>query len=108
MLGLLVRVVIGVAIAVGLAGLLALVREGGTFIESLRVTSLLVGCLLLLMAVGGQSPTMRGGAIDPLLASFFRGSTKGMTDEYSGTQVSPAALFVLSALALFGLGFALG
>ena len=48
-----------------------------------------------------------GVAIAALLC-FFRGSTTGMTDKYPGTQVSPGALFVLSALALFGLGFALG
>jgi hypothetical protein len=109
LVGFLARVTVAVVFAGALALLLALVRADGSFLESFEIACWLVGCLLLLLAAVGESPTMRGGSIDPLLAGFFpKGVTARMTEPYSGTRVSPAALFVLSALTLFGLAVALG
>ena len=106
--GFLARLALGVALASLLALLLALARDDASFSESLRISAWIVGCLLLLLAVGGQSPTMRAGTIDPYLASFFPKLRPKMSEPYSGTQISSSALLVLAALALFGLGILLG
>lgn len=109
LVGVLARVALGVAIAVVLAALLALVREDGSFRASMEVACWLVGCLLLLLAVAGQSPTRRAGSVDPWLASFFpRGVTAGMAEPHSETYVNPAVLLGLAALALFGIAVVLG
>jgi glycerol uptake facilitator-like aquaporin len=109
LVGLLARVVLGVAIAVVLAVLLALVREDGSFRSSMEVACWLVGCLVLLMAVAGQSPTRRAGSVDPWLASFFpRGLTARMAEPHSGTYLNPAVLLGLAAFTLFGIALALG
>ena len=107
LIGFVSRLAAGVALALLLALLLALVRDDGSFTESLRVSVWLVGCVLLLLAVAGQSPTMRTGTIDPWLASFYPKLRPKMSEPYSGTQVSSGALFVLAALGLFGIGVAL-
>jgi hypothetical protein len=51
---------------------------------------------------------MRTGTIDPWLGSFFPKLMPRMTEAPSGMRVSPTALFVLTALTLFGIGIALG
>jgi glycerol uptake facilitator-like aquaporin len=107
--GLLARVALGAVVALVLALGLALVRQDGSFRSSLEIACWLVGCLLLLLAVAGHSPTRRGGSLDPWLASFFpKGLSTRMTEPYSGTQVNPAVLLGLAAFALFGLAVALG
>jgi glycerol uptake facilitator-like aquaporin len=109
LVGVVARVALGVAIAAVLAALLALVREDGSFRSSMEIACWLVGCLLLLLAVAGQSPTRRAGSVDPLLASFFpRGVTARMADPHSETTINPAVLLGLAAFALFGLAVALG
>lgn len=90
-----------------LALLLAVVREDGSLVESFRITSLLVACLLLLLGVSGDSPAMRGGTVDPWLASFFPG-IRVMDEPNTGTTVSSAALFVVAAILLGVLGFVVG
>ena len=105
LLGFLARLAIGIGVASILALLLALVREDGSFVESFRIAALLVACLLLLLGVSGDSPAMRGGTVDPWLASFFPG-IRVMDEPYSGTTVSSAALFVVAAIVLGALGFA--
>jgi hypothetical protein len=106
--GLLLRVGIAVAIACLLAAMLALVREGSSFADGFRISVWLVGCVCVLLAFAGSSTTMRSGTVDPLAASFFPKLRPGMSEAASGTQVSSGALFVLTALVLFGLGVALG
>jgi hypothetical protein len=106
--GLLLRVGIAVAIACLLAAVLAFVREGSSFADGFRISVWLVGCVCLLLAFAGASTTMRSGTVDPLAASFFPKLRPGMSEAASGTQVSPGALFVLTALVLFGLGVVLG
>ena len=108
LIGFVARLVLGVALAGLAAVVLALLRADSSFLEGLRISAWLVGCLLLLLAFAGTSPTMRAGTIDPLAASFFPKLRPVMAEPYSGTQVSSGALFVLAALALFGLGVALG
>ena len=109
LVGLVARVALGVAIAVVLAAVLALAREGGSFRASMEVACWLVGCLLLLLAVTGTSPTRRAGSVDPWLASFFpRGVTARMAEPHSETSVNPAVLLGLAAFALFGIAVALG
>jgi hypothetical protein len=107
LVGFLVRLVLGIALALLLALLLAVLRDDGSFSESLRVSVWIVGALMLLMAGAGHSPGMRMGSIDPMIASCFPSLVPYMS-QMSTTRVSPTALFVLTALALFGIGFALG
>ncbi len=102
--GLLVRVGVAVAVASLLAALLTLVRGDSSFADGFRISVWLVACVLLLLAFAGSSPTMRAGTYDPYLASFFPKLRPLMSGEYSGTQVSSGALFVLSAVMLFALG----
>jgi hypothetical protein len=96
------------AIACLLAAMLALVREGSSFADGFRISVWLVGCVCVLLAFAGSSTTMRSGTVDPLAASFFPKLRPGMSEAASGIQVSSGALFVLTALVLFGLGVALG
>jgi hypothetical protein len=107
LVGFLVRLVVGIALAVLLALLLAVLRDDGSFSESFRVAVWGVGALMLLMAGAGHSPGMRVGSIDPMIAARFPKLLPYMSQE-STARVSPTALFVLTALALFGIGFALG
>jgi hypothetical protein len=106
--GFLVRLVAAVAASAAIAVLLAALRDGASFTESMRISSWLVGCLLLLLAVAGHSPAARSGTIDPWLQSHFPKLVPLMSEEYSGTRVSSSALFVLAALAMFALGAILG
>ena len=107
LIGFVWRLAIGTLVALVLALLLALVRDDGSFIESFRVSVWLAGCLLLLLAVAGHSPTMRTGTIDPWLTSFYPKLRPKMSEPYSGTRISSAALFALAGVGLFGLGIAL-
>ena len=106
-IGLLLRAGVAVAIACLLAAVLALAREGSSFADGFRISVWLVGCVCLLLAFAGSSPTMRGGTVDPLAASLFPKLRPAMTAA-SNTQVSSGALFVLTALVLFGLGVLVG
>jgi hypothetical protein len=108
LIGFVVRLAVGIVLACLVAVVLTPLRTDSSFVEGLRISSLLVGCLLLLMAFAGTSPAMRTGTIDPYAASFFPKLRPIMAEPYSGTQVSSGALFVLAALVLFGLGIALG
>ena len=105
---LLIRVGTAVAIACLLAAVLALVRDGSSFADGFRISVWLVGCVCLLLAFAGSSPTKRGGTVDPLAASFFPKLRPAMAAGASGTQVSSGALFVLTALILVGLGVPVG
>jgi hypothetical protein len=98
--GFVVRVLAATAIALLLALLFSLVRDGTSFRGDLAVGCLVVGCLLLLMAPAGSSPAMRMGTIDPLTASFFPKLIPRMGEEYAGTRVSSSALFFLAGAAL--------
>jgi hypothetical protein len=111
LIGLVARIAVGLGLACLFAALLALLRTDTSFVDGFRISVWIVGCLLLLLAVAGNSPAMRMGTIDPLAASFFPDLTRKMGeayDEHSGTRLSPGALFVVAALPFFALGVILG
>ena len=106
--GFLIRLAVGIALALVLAVLIALVRDDASFTESFRVAVLVVGCLMLLMGGAGHSPGMpETGSIDPMVAARFPKLLPYMS-QTSTTRVSPTALFVLTAFVLFAIGFVLG
>jgi hypothetical protein len=107
LVGFVIRLAVGIALALVLAVLIALVRDDDSFAESLRVAILVVGCLMLLIAGAGHSPGMRTGSIDPMVAARFPKLLPYMS-QTSTTRVSPTALFVLTAFGLFAIGFLLG
>lgn len=111
LVGFAVRLALGLGFACLIAALLAFLRDGSSFGEGFRASVWIVGCLSLLLAFAGSSPAMRTGTIDPYFASFFPELTRKMGEgyeTYTGPRVSPGALFVLTALVLFGLGLILG
>jgi hypothetical protein len=107
LVGFLARLVVGIALALVLAVLIALVRDDASVVESFRVAVLVVGCLMLLVAGAGHSPGMSTGSVGAGVAGRFPRLMPYMTQQ-STMRVSPTALFVLTALVLFGIGLALG
>ena len=101
-----VRLVVGVVVAVVLAALLALVRDDGSFVASLRLAAFSIGCLTLLLAFGGSSPSRRLTA-DHYAAYLFPKLHRRAGEQYDGTVLSDAAIFVLVGLALIVLGVVL-
>jgi hypothetical protein len=107
LLGLALRVAIGLAIALLAAIPMTLIVFRDDFKRSFAVACLLIGCLALMMAFGGSSPSRRMGVQDPWFASFFPKLVRPMGEQYSQTRLSDAAVFVLAGLALIVIGFAL-
>ena len=105
--GFLARLAVGIVLALVLALLIALIRDDSSFTESFRIGVLSVGCLMLLIAGAGHSPSMNTGSIGPGVAGRFPKLVPQMS-RTSTMQVSPTALFVLTALTLLAIGFALG
>ena len=93
------RLVVGVVVALVLAALLALVRDDGSFVASLRLAALSVGCLTLLLAFGGSSPSRRLTA-DHYAAYLFPKLHRQAGEPYGGTVLSDSAIFVLVGVAL--------
>ena len=104
--GLLARVSAGVAAALVLAGLFALVW-GGAFLAGFRAAILVAGGALLLMTAGGSSPARRTGIKDPLLATFvpklYDASKLPAPSAASNDRINPNALFFLSGLVLLAI-----
>ena len=103
-----VRLAVAVAVALVLALLLSLAGARDSFSDNLAVACLVIGCLTLLMAFAGHSPSARVGTVDPWLTSFAPKMLPWMAKPYSGTTLSTSALFALTAAVLFVVGFALG
>jgi hypothetical protein len=103
LVGFLSRLAVGIALALVLAVLIALVRDDGSFRESFRVAVLVVGCLMLLIAGAGHSPSMRTGSIGAGIAGRFPKLVPAMSAT-SPMGVSPTALFVLTGVVLIGIG----
>ena len=103
----LTRLALAVALALVLALALAAAREDG-YGSSFETTCFVLGCLTLLLAVAGNSPSRRLGTVDPWLASFFPKLTGQMGEAYSGTTLSASALLSLTAPSLLALGFLVG
>ncbi len=107
LIGLLVRVVVGLAIALLLAVPMTLLVLRDDYVRSFAVACLLVGSLALMMAFGGSSPGRRMGIQDPWFASFYPKLVRPMGEQYSQTALSDAAVFVLTGLTILTLGFVL-
>ena len=103
----LLRLAVGVAIALALALLLALAGARDSFSGNFAVACLVVGCLSLLMAFAGHSPSARLGTVDPWLTSFAPKLVPWMAKPYSGTTLSTSALFFLTAVVLLAVGLVL-
>jgi hypothetical protein len=92
------------AVATGVALALALVREEASFAERMSTACYIVGCLVLLLAFAGHSPTQRHGTIDPWLASFAIRLLPWMQQRYAKSSLSDSALLALTGLVMLALG----
>lgn len=101
---LLMQIVVALALALPLGLLLALLRSGGDLRRDLGVACLLVGCVFLLLAPAGHSPSMRAGTIGKWTASFFPRLVPGMSREYGGTTLSNSVVLGVTGIALILLG----
>ena len=101
-----VRLVVGAAVALVFALLIALVRDDGSFLTSVRIAVLAVGCVTLLLAFGGSSPGRRLDG-DAYVAHLFPQLHRHTGDQYSGHVLSDSAIFALTGLALIAVGFVL-
>jgi hypothetical protein len=92
------------AVSAAIAALLALAR-GGDFEDSMRITSLSIGALLLLMAAGGGAFSR---AVDADVQQSTLGLLPGMPawteSRAEEPTISSAAVYAISGLALIGLG----
>ena len=100
------RLVAGVVVALVFALLLALVRDDGSFAASLRIAAIGVGCVTLLLAFGGSSPSRRMAA-DHYAAYLFPKLHRASGEQYSGYLLSDSAIFALVGIALLAFGFVL-
>jgi hypothetical protein len=99
---LLLRVVVGIVLALALAGLLALVRGGG-FQHAFDIACWSVGVLAILMGAVGQSTasrTLETAGRMPGLPATFR-------SQPGDTTVSTAAVFFITGAVLIVLGIVL-
>ncbi len=99
----LLRLAVALAVALVVALVLALVRDGTSFVDNLRISLYCVGAITLVLAAAGNSPSMRMGANDPWLASFFPKVIPQLGKPYSGTTLSTTALLLMTALAVLAL-----
>jgi hypothetical protein len=100
------RLVVGTAVALAFALMLALVRNDSSFLSSLRIAVLAVGCVTLLLAFGGSSPGRRLDS-DPYVAWLFPRLHRRTGEQYSGNVLSDSAIFFLVGLVLIAVGFVL-
>ena len=98
------RLGVGVAVALAFALLLALIRSDASFASSVRVGVLTVGCLTLLLAFGGTSPSRRLDA-DAYLGYLFPKLHRRTGEQYSGHLLSDSAIFALVGVVLIAVGF---
>jgi hypothetical protein len=107
LIGFALRVAVGLALALLAAIPMTFVVFRDDFARSFAVACLVIGCLALIMAFGGSSPSRRMGNQDPWMASFFPKLVRPMGEQYSQTRLSDSAVFVLTGLVLIVTGFAL-
>ena len=105
-LDLVLRVGLAISIALVIALLLALVRGDASFTRSFGIACLVVGCVCLLLAPAGSSPSMRMGVNDPWLTSFTPKLIPHLGAADDGPRLNPAAVFLLTGAALLVCGFA--
>jgi hypothetical protein len=102
------RLLVRIAVAVGIASLVAEVRalvSGGDFFHSWRIMVLLLGCFMLLLAGAGASGTASARRVNWGVITPGRGGvlSRPVFAEVEGPQLTASAVFVGSALALFAL-----
>ena len=106
---LLVQIVVATAIAAGVAGLWALAANGN-LVSDLRLSFLLFGCLLLLLAGAGNRATASGRRMTYGVIGGFRSTFGRLAPPVNPKPGEPtltaSAVFVGSALALIALGVA--
>jgi hypothetical protein len=99
---LLVHVAVGVAFALVVAALWALVR-GGNFADSFRIACYLFGGVMLVLAAGGQQRSY--GVVET--SGRLPGMPAWMTPQQADRSLSAAGVFLLTGIALIALGVAL-
>ncbi|HEY3551769.1 MAG TPA: hypothetical protein VGK69_12030 [Gaiellaceae bacterium] len=103
------RLLFRVAVAVLVASLIAEVRalvSGGDFFHTWRITLLLLGCLMLLLAGSGARSTGSARRVNWGVITPGRGGilSRPVFAGVEGPQLTASAVFFASALALFALG----
>jgi hypothetical protein len=102
------RLLVRVAVAVGIATLIAEVHAlvyGGDYLHTWRITMLALGCLMILLGGAGGSTTMSRRVVNWGEITPGRGGTimDGFFADVEGPQLTASAVFVASAFALFAL-----
>jgi hypothetical protein len=103
---LLVRIAVAVVIASAIAGVKA-AASGGGMLHTWRITLIVLGCLMLLLAVGGNRQTGANRRVHARIdhAANFILRMPRVPVTAGGPTLTANAVFVGSALALFALGF---
>ena len=99
---------IAFVVAAAVAALFAFVR-GGEFLDTLRITALLIGAFLLLMAAGGGALSRAADAeVQQSTARSSAGSPSWTESRPDEPTISSAAVYGLSGFALIALGLVVG
>jgi hypothetical protein len=103
------RLLLRIGVAVGIASLIAELRalvSGGDFVHTLRITVLLLGCLMLLLSGAGARGTASARRVNWGVLTPGRGGvlSRPVFADVEGPQLTASAVFFGSALALIALG----
>ena len=103
------RLLVRIAVAVLIASLIAEIRalvSGGDFFHTWKITLLLLGCFMLLLAAGSGRTTAAARRVNWGLITPGRGGSlsPAVFARAEGPQLTAPAVFVGSAFALFALG----
>ena len=99
------RLLVRIAVAVLIASLIAEIRalaSGGDFFHTWKITLLLLGCVMLLLAAGSGRTTAAARRVN--WAVITPGLPQPIFARVEGPQLTAPAVFVGSAFALFALG----
>jgi hypothetical protein len=104
----LLRLLLRIGVAVAIATVIAEVRAlatGGDFFHTWKVTTLLLGCLMLLLAGAGAPMTASARRVNWGIITPGRGGvlSRAVFAHVEGPQLTASAVFVGSALGLFAL-----
>jgi len=104
----LLRLAVGLVLALVVAALWALAR-GGRFSEALSIACFVVGGLALMLAAAGGSPSRRDAASATWREKWaFRGTFAENRARVPDTRLSTGAVFAGVAICLIALGIVLG
>jgi hypothetical protein len=99
------RLLVRIAVAVLIASLIAEIRalaSGGDFFHTWKITLLLLGCVMLLLAAGSGRTTAAARRVNWTVIT--PGLPQPIFARAEGPQLTAPAVFVGSAFALFALG----